>query len=75
MVAAMSAISIFDFAPHIQRTRGQAVERTAFQNPDNSLIAGLIALDRQFLGSTGRFYVRTKSDRNARGAIHQRLNL
>lgn len=34
--------SVFDFAPLIRRVAGQAVDRTAFQDPENALISGLI---------------------------------
>jgi hypothetical protein len=46
--------SVFDFAPQIRRVGGQAVDRTAFQDPENALISGLIWSHR----SIGNFLAR-----------------
>jgi hypothetical protein len=50
--------SIFDFAPQIRRVAGQPVDRTIFQDPQNSMISGLIWTRRSignFLGQPDDF--------------------
>jgi hypothetical protein len=52
---ALAFDSVFDFAPQIQRNRGQPIERTAFQDPENSVIIEpdlVAAVNRQFFGPT-----------------------
>jgi hypothetical protein len=51
---ALSFNSAFDFAQQIERTRGRAVERTAFRDPENSLISGLIWSRRSIGNFLGR---------------------
>lgn len=55
---ARSFNSVFDFAPQIRRGGGQAVDRTAFQDPENALISGLVWSRRSignFLGQPDDF--------------------
>jgi hypothetical protein len=55
---ALSFSSVFDFAPQIERMRGRPVGRAAFQDPENSVITGVIWSRRSignFLGQPDDF--------------------